>query len=61
VTIVEHWTLRERIDDLSKVRRVLSEQSDLNGYDSSLTHAIQRLDQTIGYLWSLDAASTSAD
>jgi hypothetical protein len=47
--------LRERIADLGRVR-VLSEQSDLNGYDPSLAHAIERLDQTIGYLWNLDAA-----
>jgi hypothetical protein len=57
VSIIEHWTLRERIDDLGKVRRILSEQSDRIGYDSSLTYAIQRLDQTIGYLWNLDAAA----
>jgi hypothetical protein len=59
VTVIERLDLRERIDDLGKVRRVLSEQSDQNGYDSSLAHAIKRLDQAIGYLWSLDAASAS--
>jgi hypothetical protein len=66
VTVIERLDLRERIDDLGKVRRVLSEQSDRNqadrndGYDPSLAHAIQRLDRTIVYLWNLDAAVGSA-
>jgi hypothetical protein len=66
VTVIERLDLRERIDDLGKVRQVLSEQSDRNqadrngdGYDPSLAHAIKRLDQAIGYLWTLDAASST--
>jgi hypothetical protein len=58
VTVIERWDLRERIDDLGKVRRVLSEQADRQadraGYDSSLSHAIQCLDQAIGFLWDLE-------
>jgi hypothetical protein len=70
VTVIERLDLRERIANLGRVRRTLSEQADRqadrnqadrnqadrnNGYDSSLAHAIKRLDQTIGYLWNLDA------
>jgi hypothetical protein len=56
VSIIEQLVLRERIDDLGHVRRVLSEQqSDRNGgYDPALAHAIKRLDQTIGFLWNLE-------
>jgi hypothetical protein len=46
--------LRDCIADLGKVRRVLSEQSDRNGYDASLAHAIKRLDRAISFLWVLD-------
>jgi hypothetical protein len=73
VTLIEHLDLRERIADLGKVRCVLSEQADWNqsddrnqsdrrnsGYDSSLAHAIQRLDQTINYLRNLDDATAGS-
>jgi hypothetical protein len=62
MTIIERWNIRERIDDLGYVRRILSEQSDQNqadrnaGYDSSLSHAIKRLDQAISFLWNLDGS-----
>jgi hypothetical protein len=59
VTVIEHLDLRERIADLGKVRRTLSEQADQNRYDPSLAHAIKRLDRTIGFLWNLDAAGTA--
>jgi len=71
MTIIERWALRERIEDLGHVRRVLSEQADrqasdrnagqANGYDSSLSHAIKRLDRTIGYLCLLDADTRSPE
>jgi hypothetical protein len=60
VTVIERLDLRERIADLGKVRCVLSEQAEQDRYDLSLAHAIKRLDQTIGYLWNLDAATGDA-
>jgi hypothetical protein len=64
MTIIERWSLHQRIEDLGHVRRFLFEQADRQafdrqvdrnaGYDSSLAQVIKRLDRTIAYLCVLD-------
>jgi len=58
VTVIERWILRDRIDFLAVCAESCPSGPIVDGYDSSLAHAIKRLDQAISFFWGLDTAAS---